>query len=256
MALERFTGRREDRRLLTGQGRYTADWSLPGQLYGYFLRSDHAHAQIVSLNTSEAQKSFSVVGVFIGEDMKHYKTPPPQVKYPIKVPRRDILARERVHYVGQEIALVVASSPAAAQDAAEKIEIEFEDLPAVVDAAQALAAGAPLLHEDVPGNLAATYEYGDEKRAAEALAGAAHVTRLELESTRVSGTPMEPKACVAAYDAASDSYDVFASSQGLWEMLPNFVAITACRPSASGSTRATSAAASASARRLIPSTSR
>ena len=226
MALERFTGRREDERLLTGQGRYTADWSLPGQLHGCFLRSDRAHAKVVSLNTSEALKSSGVVGIFTGEDMKHYKTPPPMVKYPIKVPRRDILALERVRYVGQEIALVVARSPAEAQDAAEKIEVEFDDLPAVVDAAQALAPGAPLLHDDVPRNLAATYEYGDEKRAADALAGAAHVTRLELESTRVSGTPMEPKACVVTYDAAGESYDVFASSQGLSMMMPNFVAIT------------------------------
>jgi carbon-monoxide dehydrogenase large subunit len=226
MALERFAGRREDGRLLTGQGRYTADWSLPGQLYGAFLRSDRAHALIKSINISAARSSRGVEAVFTGEDMKHYKTPPPMVKYPIKVPHRDILALERVRYVGQEIALVVARSPAEAQDAAEKIEVEFDDLPAVVDAAQALAPGAPLLHDDVPGNLAATYEYGDAKRAAEALAGAAHVTRLELESTRVSGTPMEPKACVAAYDAASESYDVFASSQGLSMMMPNFVAIT------------------------------
>src|SRR5262249_7987501 len=102
MALERFTGRREDDRLLTGQGRYTADWSLPGQLYGHFLRSDRAHAQIVSVNTSEALKSSGVVGIFTGVDTKHYKTPPPMVKYPIKVPRRDILAFERVRYVGQE----------------------------------------------------------------------------------------------------------------------------------------------------------
>jgi carbon-monoxide dehydrogenase large subunit len=226
MALEPFKGRREDARLLTGQGRYTADWSLPGQLYGHFLRSDRAHARIVSVNTAEALKNSAVVGVFTGEDMKHYKTPPPMVKYPIKVPRRDILALERVRYVGQEIALVVARSPAEAQDAAEKIEIEFDDLPAVVDAREALAPGAPLLHDDVPGNLAASYEYGDGKATAEALQRAAHVTRLELESTRVSGTPMEPKACVAAYDAASDSYDVFASSQGLSMMMPNFVAIT------------------------------
>jgi len=226
MAVERFTGRREDDRLLTGQGRYTADWSLPGQLCGVFLRSDRAHALIKAINIAAARSSRGVEAVFTGEDMKHYKTPPPMVKYPIKVPRRDILALERVRYVGQEIALVVARSTAEAQDAAEKIEVELEDLPAVVDAAKALAAGARLLHEDVPGNLAATYEYGDEKRAAEALAGAAQVTRLELESTRVSGTPMEPKACVAAYDAASDSYDVFASSQGLSMMMPNFVAIT------------------------------
>ena len=226
MAVERFTGRREDDRLLTGQGRYTADWSLPGQLHGVFLRSDRAHALIKTINIAAARSSRGVEAVFTGEDVKHYKTPPPMVKYPIKVPRRDILALERVRHVGQEIALVVARSPAEAQDAAEKIEIEFEDLPAVVDAAKALAAGAQLLHEDVAENLAATFEYGDEKRAAEALAGAAHLTRVALESTRVSGTPMEPKACVAAYDAASDSYDVFASSQGLSMMMPNFVAIT------------------------------
>src|SRR6185503_17758914 len=149
----------------------------------------------------------------------------PQVKYPIKVPPREILARGRVRYVGQEIALVVATSLSAAQDAAEKIEIDFEELAAVVDAAAALAPDAPQLHRDVPGNLAATYEYGDETAAAGAFAGAAHVTRLELESTRVSGTPMEPKACAATYDAASESYDVYASSQGLSMMMPNFVAI-------------------------------
>ena len=226
MALEPFKGRREDQRLLTGQGRFTADWTFPGQLYGCFLRSERAHARIVSINTSEALKSSGVMGVFTGKDVAHFKTPPPQVKYPIKVPRRDILARERVRYVGQEIALVVADSPAAAQDAAEKIEIELEALPAVVDAAAALAPDAPQLHDEVPGNLAATYEYGDEGAAAEAFARAAHVTRVELESTRVSGTPMEPKACVATYDAASDSYDVYASSQGISMMLPNFVAIT------------------------------
>jgi carbon-monoxide dehydrogenase large subunit len=148
------------------------------------------------------------------------------VQYPIKVPHRDILARERVRYVGQEIALVVASSQAAAQDAAEKIEIEFDELPAVVDGAAALEPGAVQLHADVPGNLAATYEYGDEKAAADALARAAHVVRLKLDSTRVSGTPMEPKACVVTYDAASESYDVYASSQGISMMMPNFVAIT------------------------------
>jgi len=226
MAIEPFKGRREDDRLLTGRGRFTADWNFPGQLYGYFLRSDRAHATILSINISEAVQSAGVARVFVGEDVKHFKTPPPQVKYPIKVPRRDILARERVRYVGQEIALVVADSPAAAQDAAERIEVDFADLPAVVDGAAAIAPDAPQLHDDVPGNLAATYEYGDAQAAAEAFARAAHVTRLQLDSTRVSGTPMEPKACVAAYDAASDSYDVYASSQGISMMMPNFVAIT------------------------------
>src|SRR6185436_3043948 len=149
-----------------------------------FLRSDRAHARIIAIDSKAAANSSGVLAVFTGEDVKHFRTPPPQVKYPIKVPQRDILARGRVRYVGQEIALVVASSQAAAQDAAEKIEIEFEELPAVVDAARALEPGAPQLHADVPGNLAATYEYGDEKAAASALAAAAHVTRLELDSTR------------------------------------------------------------------------
>ncbi len=226
MELTPFRGRREDDRLLTGQGRYTADWNFPGQLYGCFLRSDRAHARIVSINTDAARASPGVHAVFTGRGRQALQDAAADGEYPIKVPQRDILARERVRYVGQEIALVVAASAAAAQDAAEKIEIEFEELPAVVDGAAALERGAPQLHEDVPGNLAATFEYGDEKAAADAFARAAHVTRLKLDSTRVSGTPMEPKACVVTYDAASDSYDVYASSQGISMMMPNFVAIT------------------------------
>ena len=224
--MSEFHGRREDDRLLTGKGRYTADWNFPGQLYGVFLRSDRAHAEIVSIDTRPAKAAPGVAGVFTGQDVAHFKTPPPMVKYPIKVPHRDILARGRVRYVGQEIALVVATSPAAAQDAAEKIEIEFNELPPVVDGAEALKPGAPQLHDDVPGNLAATFEYGNDNETKAAFARAAHVTRLQLDSTRVSGTPMEPKACVAAYDPANDSYDVYASSQGISMMMPNFVAIT------------------------------
>ena len=225
-----FKGRREDHRLLTGQGRFTADWNFEGQLYGCFLRSDHAHANIVSLEKSEALENDGVVAIFTGEDVAHFKTPPPMVKYPIKVPHRDVLARGRVRYVGQEIALVVADSPAAAQDAVEKILVDYEDLPVVVEAAAALAPDAPQLHDDVPGNLAATYEYGDAAAAADAIGRAAHVTRLTLDSTRVSGNPMEPKACTVVYDAASDSYDVYASSQGMSMMLPNFTAITGVPP--------------------------
>ncbi|HXU41573.1 MAG TPA: xanthine dehydrogenase family protein molybdopterin-binding subunit [Burkholderiales bacterium] len=222
---EAFRGRREDDRLLSGKGRYTADWNLPGQLYGYFLRSDRAHAEIVSLKKPEH------VLVFTGEDTKDLKDPPPLVRYPgrggaaLKVPHRDILAHGRVRYIGQEVALVVAESPQAAQDAAERIEIEYRELPVVVDAEEALAPGAPLLHEGIPGNLCFDYEYGNEKAAGEALAGAAHITRLTLDSTRVSGTPMEPKACVASWDAASESFDLYAASQGKGMMVPSLGAI-------------------------------
>src|SRR5207237_9616460 len=110
------------------------------------------------------------------------------------------------------------------------IDVQYEELPVVVDGAEALQSAAPLLHESVPGNLAYAYVYGDEAAAAEASAKAAHVTRLTLDSTRVSGNPMEPKACVVVYDAASDSYDVYASSQGMSMMLPNFAAITGTPP--------------------------
>ena len=221
-----FRGRREDDRLLKGQGRYTADWNFPGQLHACFLRSDRAHALLKEVSVEAALKAPNVRAVFTGKDVAHFKTPPPMVKYPIKVPHRDVLARGKVRYVGQEIALVVAASADAAQDAAEKIDIELEELPAVVDASEALAPGAPRLHDDVPGNLAALFEYGDAKATEDAIAGAAHVTRLTLDSTRVSGTPMEPKACSVVYHEADDSYDVYASSQGISMMLPNFSAIT------------------------------
>ena len=218
-----FKGRREDLRLVTGQGKYTSDWNLPGQLYAHFLRSDRAHAEIVSIETKEAAKSAGVVAVFTGADTAKagFKSTPNIAGYPgrggvrIKVPHRDGLANARVRFVGQEVALVVATSALAAQDAAEKIAIEYRDLPVVVDAEAALAPGAEQLYPEIPGNLCFDYEYGDEAKAAEAFSRAAHVTRVELDSQRMVGNPMEPKACLAAYDAAADQYHLYASSQGL-----------------------------------------
>ena len=229
---EGFAGRREDARLLKGEGRYTADWNFPGQLYGAFLRSDRSHAVIEKMDIGRAKTAPGVIAIFTGEDVKHFKTPPPQVKFPgrggsaIKVPHRPTLALDRVRYVGQEVALVVATSPAAAQDALELIEVEYGELPPVVDGAAALAPDAPQLHESVPGNVAFDYEYGNEAAVNEAFAKAAHIARLTLDSTRVSGNPMEPKACVVVYREADDSFDVHASSQGMSMMLPNLAAIT------------------------------
>src|SRR5437867_9613317 len=218
-----FKGRREDLRLVTGQGKYTSDWNLPGQLHGSFLRSDRAHAEIVSLDMSPARATPGVAAVFTGADTARagFKSTPQIARYPgrggatIKVPHRDGLANGRVRFVGQEVALVVASTARAAQDAAEKIEVEYHDLPAVIDAEAALAPGAERLYPEIPGNLCFDYEYGDEAKTDEAFAQAAHVTRVALDSQRVVGNPMEPKACLAAYDAAADKYDLYVSSQGL-----------------------------------------
>src|SRR5512134_2761420 len=181
-----FKGRREDARLVTGQGRYSADWTLPGELHACFLRSDRAHAEIVSLDVKRALAAPGVIAVLTGRDTTQagFKTAPAMVKWPgrggmaIKVPHRDVLAGSHVRFVGQEIALVVARSAAAAQDAVEAIAVDYRDLPAVVEPAAALAHGAPQLHADVPGNVAFDYEYGDEAKANDAFARAAHSTRL------------------------------------------------------------------------------
>jgi len=219
----KFKGRREDARLVTGQGRYSADWSFPGQLHACFLRSDRAHAEIVSLDVKRALAAPGVIAVLTGRDTTQAgcKTAPAMVKWPgrggmaIKVPHRDVLANGRVRFVGQEVALVVAETALTAQDAVEAIEVEYRDLPAVVEAEAALAGGAPQLYADIPGNVAFDFEFGDEAKASEAFARAAHVTRLTLDCTRIAGNPMEPKACVAAYDAATDTYDLYSPTQGM-----------------------------------------
>src|SRR3981189_2407527 len=233
-----FKGRREDLRLVTGQGKYTADWNLPGQHYGSFLRSDRAHAEVVSIDTESALASPGVLAVLTAADTARAGLqPPPQLaRYPgrggatIRVPHRDGLANGRVRFVGQEVALVVAKTALAAQDAAEKIEVAYRGLPAAVDAEAALGAGAEQLYPEIPGNLCFDYEYGDEAKTNEAFSRAAHVTRIVLDSQRMVGNPMEPKACLAAYDAAADKYDLYVSSQGLSLMRGSASGITGIPP--------------------------
>jgi carbon-monoxide dehydrogenase large subunit len=215
----KFKGRREDDRLLTGQGKYTSDWNLPGQLYAHFVRSDRAHAEIVSIKIPETKAI-----VFTGKDFD-CRTEPPLVKYPgkggamIKQPHRDVLAKERVRFVGQEVALVIAETAAQAQDAAERIEVDYKDLPL-----------GETLYPDIPGNVCFEYEYGNEAAVKEALARAAHVTRVTLESKRVIGNPMEPKACAAAYDAASGKFDIYCQTQGMTMMRAGLSAVTGVPP--------------------------
>ena len=121
-------------------------------------------------------------------------------------PERLPLAHQRVRFVGEPVAIVVADSAALAQDAAALVNVEYRDLPAVPLAEDALAAGAPQLHDNVPGNLPLECEAGDEKAVAAAFAQAAHITRLKVESTRVVANPLELRACLVAFDAASGAY--------------------------------------------------
>jgi len=217
------TIRREDARLLTGKGRYSADWNLPGQLYAFFLRSDRAHAEIVSIAAKVAQARPGVRAVLTGADYatSGWKSLPGGVSYEgvggqkQKKPFWPALAQKKVRYVGQPVALVVAESAALAQDAAEEIAVEYRDLPAVIGFEAATISGAPQLHEDIPDNFAFEYETGDAAAVQAAFAGAALKTRLTVRSQRLVGNPIEPRAFLASFDAGSGVFTVYSPSQGL-----------------------------------------
>jgi aerobic carbon-monoxide dehydrogenase large subunit len=221
MATE-FKGRREDLRLITGAGRYTNDWNLPGQLYAVFRRADHAHAKIRSIDASGAKGAPGVVAVFTGSDVADagFRTLPPMAHFPGRggmkciVPERPVLARDRVRFAGEEVAVVIAESRDQAADAADLIDIDYDDLPPVIGFDGALASSAALLHDAIPGNVCFDFEYGNEAKAADAIANAAHVVRVTLESPRVAPNTMETRGALAAYDAGKDRYDIYCGHQG------------------------------------------
>ncbi len=231
-----FAGRREDRRLITGAGRYTADVNLPGQVHAAFVRADRAHAEIRSIDTAAARAHPGVLAVFTGADTDpgEFKAPGVLVSYPgrggmkVIVPPWLPFARGRVRYVGEEVAVVLADSAAAAQDAAGLIEVDYEDLPAVAHPEDAIKADAPQVHAGVPGNLVFDYEYGNEAATAAAFAAAAHTVRLKLDSQRVAPCPMEPRACVVAYDG--QAFDLHVPNQGQAMLRPGLCHILGLAP--------------------------
>jgi len=224
MSGEQHAGnRREDMRLITGHGRYTSDIDLPEQLHGYFLRSDRPHAEIVNVVTADAASMPGVRAIYTGEDavsagytqFMNILTVPGINGQTVLRPERPVLAAKRVRHVGDALALVVADTPAQAQEAAEAIAVEYRDLPMVVDVEQAVAAGAPQLHENIPGNVCFEWEAGDRGATDAAFANAAHVTRLKVRSTRVVPNPMEPRAHIVSHRAQDDSYDIYTCAQGI-----------------------------------------
>ena len=224
-----YTGRREDRRLVTGAGKFTADWDRPDQLHAAFLRADRAHARIVNIDVAAAQAAPGVRAVLIGADMQAagYTRGLPLMPLgrgdALKTINAPALAVDRVRFVGEPVAIVVADSAHAAQDACELIQIDYASLPPVVGGAKALAAGAALLHAEIPGNLCYETEYGDSVATQGAFAAATHVVRLELESGRVVGNPMEPQAAMAAWDG--DILELWSPSQGMTSMRDSLAAL-------------------------------
>jgi carbon-monoxide dehydrogenase large subunit len=219
-------GRLEDRRLLTGQGRYASDWYLPGELHAVFVRADRAHAEIAGIDKSDALAHEGVVAVLSGEDVvaAGYASLPTGLAYPdrlgqpLKKPHRPVLAQGRVRYVGECVVCVVAKSAAAAQDAAELVRVDYRDLPVAVSAADALQDGAAQLHDNVPGNLLFDFGTGDSAKTDAAFAAAARVVELEVQNTRVVANPLEPRACTGVFDALRDRYTLHTCTQGAYGM--------------------------------------
>jgi carbon-monoxide dehydrogenase large subunit len=215
--------RSEDRRFLTGTGRYTADIDLPGQAHAVILRSQHAHAQIRSIDAAEALAMPGVLAVAAAPDLAGdglgdipcavpVKGPGGQ---PMPSPGRPLLARDRVRFVGEPVAMVVAETLAQARDAAESVLVDYAPLPAVAAVEDAIADDAPVqIWDGASGNVAFFWDHGDESRIEAELSRTAHVVRLALVNNRVIPCPMEPRAALGAYDEADDHYTLYTSSQG------------------------------------------
>jgi aerobic carbon-monoxide dehydrogenase large subunit len=213
--------RKEDQRFLTGAGQYTDDVQLPNQTYAYFVRSPHAHAKIKKINKTAAAKSPGVVGIFTGDDLAAAKVNGlpcgwliTDVKgQPMKEPPHPPLAQGKVRYVGDHVAVVIAETYAQAKDAAEKLEVDYEPLAAVTDAADALKPGAPAVHEQAPDNRCYLWSLGDKAATDAAFAKAYHVTKIDLTNNRLIPNAIEPRAAVAQYNRAEDAYTLYVANQ-------------------------------------------
>ena len=211
--------RREDERFLTGRGRYMADIAAPGALVMHMVRSPHAHARLLGIDAAAARALAGVSGVFVAADLAGLGPIPCSTAVatdgPMHVPVRHALAADRVRYVGEPVAFAVATTAAAAQDAAEAVEVAYDPLPCVVEAVDALAPGAPLLWDDVPGNLSFRFHKGDRAAVAAAMEAAAHVVELDLVNNRLIIAPMEHRGALAEYNAATGGFVLTLSGQGV-----------------------------------------
>jgi aerobic carbon-monoxide dehydrogenase large subunit len=213
--------RLEDERFLTGAGHYVEDFPSTDQLHAVVLRSPHAHAVIEGIDAAAARAMPGMRGIVTAADLDADGIGElpciAQVATvaPIIVPPRPALARNRARHAGDPVAFVVADTREQARDAAERIAVAYRPLPAVVDAVAALAPGAPLLWDAATGNLSYRFERGDKAAVEEAFAAAAHVVEIALVNNRLVVAPIEPRAAIGGYDAASDSFDLLLTGQGV-----------------------------------------
>ncbi len=212
--------RREDARFVTGHGQYLDDLRFAKVVHAVFLRSPHAHAGIVSIDTTEASRATGVVAILTAKDAAADGLLPlrptveanVQTDEPFRFLPQPILAADRVRYVGEPIVLIIARTRNQAMDAAERIVIEFDMLPAVIDARDATTQGAPLLTDAVPDNLCLDWHWGQTAEVAETIKTAPHTVTITLNNHRIATNPMEPRGAVGIYDGR---YTLHLSSQNL-----------------------------------------
>jgi aerobic carbon-monoxide dehydrogenase large subunit len=228
--------RSEDPTLVRGEGCYTDDIKLAGEAYAVMVRSRIPHGVIKSIDTSAARTMPGVLGVYTGADLADYGTLKCIVPFknrdgtPMKQPPRPALPTDKVRFVGDPIAFVVAETLLQAKDAAEAVEVEIESLPAAIRPEEAARPGAPLIHDEAPGNVALDYHYGDADQVTAAFAKAAHVTRLKLVNSRVVVNTMEPRAAIGVYDAAGGRFTLHAPSQGVFGLRGHMADILKVEP--------------------------
>ena len=213
--------RKEDQRFVTGKGHYTDDVNRPGQCYAYFLRSPHAHARIKAIDGTAAAKMPGVLAVLTGAALAGDKIGNLICGWMItskdgtqmKMAPHPALAHGKANHVGDAVAVILAETLAQARDAAEKVDIVYEPLPAVTDPAKAQTDGAPQIHEIAARNTIYQWHLGDQKAAETAFKSAHHVTRLDFVNNRLSPNAIEPRAAIGEYDAGTDGLTLWNTTQ-------------------------------------------
>ena len=227
--------RTEDPRLLKGVGKFNDDYSIDDMSYGYVLRSPYPHAEIISIDTSKAKNNPGVLDVFIGEDLHEdeiggFPGPPPFFAdltkpdgSPLSYPPQYALTSDRVRYVGDPVAFIVADTLENAKDAAETIEIDYNQLPSVVDTSEAMDEGAAQLWEEVPNNFLFQAQVGDKEKTEKAFNEATHVVHVGLTNNRIVQNSMEVRGAVGSYDPKKEKYTLYTSNQNR-HMLRDWIA--------------------------------
>ncbi|MEO0471778.1 MAG: molybdopterin cofactor-binding domain-containing protein [Bacteroidota bacterium] len=221
----------EDKRFITGKGKYVDDIVLHGMVYAHVVRSPYAHAKINSIDVSAAKAHDGVVAVFTGQDIADSGVGGVpcgwQVNFrngdTMKEPPHPLLVVDKVRHLGDGVAIVIATDKMTAKDAADLVEVDYEELDAVTSPSEAIKPGAPLVHDDVPNNMAFDWELGDKDATDAAMAGAAHVTTYEFVNQRVIPNAMEPRAAIGHYEDHNGNFTLYTSSQN-----PHLIRLLLC----------------------------